>query len=89
MKRVAVLMVVLVIGLVPAAGAYASSLTSGHGGVSPAVTKTVAKPAAKPAQTVTATTLPFTGVSLGAFAVVGVLLVGLGVALRRTTRDSA
>jgi len=91
-------MVVVVFGLVPATGAFASSLTGGHGGVSPAVTKATksapkapaaAPTAASPAQTVPASTLPFTGLSLGAFALVGAFLIAVGLALRRTSRDSA
>jgi hypothetical protein len=69
-------------------GAVSDGGNSGGGGSSPANNSTPAAPAPSQVQAAPSSeaTLPFTGLDLGLLAVGGVLLVGVGVGLRRFAR---
>jgi hypothetical protein len=87
-RSAAVVMMVLALGLAPPALAEDGPTLNVYGGQAGVVQASVAKqggpPSAGPASSSTGT-LPFTGVELGLFALVGGALVGSGVGLRRLT----
>jgi hypothetical protein len=75
----AVLAALVLVVVIPAIASAASSSLDGYGGPGGATQTLVSDPAAKaPAQS-----LPFTGSDLLPTVVVGLLLVGLGVGMRR------
>jgi hypothetical protein len=88
LKRAFVIVAVVMTALALASGAFASSLTGGHGSTPKSSgtlgTKVTKKSPSKNA--VTAGTLPFTGVDLAAAAFGGFALLGVGFTLRRTSR---
>lgn len=103
MKRAIVTIAVAIAALALTSGAFASSLTSGHGSTPKSSATLGAKVAKKPAKqavkkavkkaaaakpVVKATTLPFTGIDLAAAAFGGTALLGVGFMLRRTSRQN-
>jgi hypothetical protein len=102
-KRASVILVIFAAALVFAASALAggSAVLSGHsstpnasatlGVQTPKTTKAKTKPSAT-APTIKSsspTTLPFTGTDLAFAALAGIVLVGAGAALRRSSRQSS
>jgi hypothetical protein len=91
MKRIANLMALLMaLTIVGSAAAGGSTIVNGYGGKAGAVVgKVVAKhvtPKHSTPAVHTGTTLPFTGLNLTVACLAGLVLVGLGVALVRTSR---
>lgn len=87
MKRVIVIIAVAVTALALASGAFASSLSSGHGSTPKSSRTLGAKVIKKTA--LKANTLPFTGVDLGVAALGGFALLGIGFTLRRSSRKAS
>jgi hypothetical protein len=97
LKRAIVTIAVAVAALALTSGAFASSLTSGHGSTPKSSATLGAKVTKKPAKhavkhvavkpAVKASTLPFTGIDLAAAAFGGSALIGVGFMLRRTSRQ--
>jgi hypothetical protein len=95
MTLIRVSLATVAIALLAAVPAYAggSTLNTGYGStpqnVAGAVAK-ISKPKAPSPTTVkTGSTLPFTGLDLGVFALAAVVLVGTGVAFRRIGRQNS
>ena len=93
MKRLALMMVVVALAFVAAAvPAYGQSAVSdaygGHGGGILGAVNSGGGNGSPPAQVETTSggSLPFTGLDLGLLAVGGIVLVGVGVGLRRVAR---
>lgn len=98
MKRLALITMVFAIAMLTAVPAYAQkSVGDGYGGLGAGAVNGVSKgggggsiagvTAAVPNQSSVATSsLPFTGLDIGLLAAGGIVLVGVGVGLRRFTR---
>jgi hypothetical protein len=94
MKRLALLMAVVAVALAVAAPAYAQNAVSDTyagkgGGIVGTVDSGSGPTASTPQQVQVASdngSLPFTGLDIGLLAVGGVMLVGVGVVLRRVAR---
>lgn len=96
MKRLALLMVVVALALVAAVPAYAQDATSDAyagkgGGIVGTVDSGNGPSASAPQQVKVASasdngSLPFTGFDIGLLAIGGIVLVGVGVGLRRFAR---
>jgi hypothetical protein len=94
MKRLALLMAVVAVALAIAAPAYAQNAVSDTyagkgGGIVGTVEGGKGPTASTPQQVVSSNesgSLPFTGLDIGLLAAGGVLLVGMGVVLRRFAR---
>lgn len=90
LKRILVILAVVAIGLVLAAAASGgNSIVNGHTPTPPASSNLGASGSNTPSGTGSSSpsgTLPFTGLDLGGIAIVGALLVGGGLILRRQSR---
>lgn len=89
MKRlIGLVMVIVVMALAPVAAAQSEDpAVNAYGGVAGEIQGTLDEPATEETQTVG--TLPFTGLDLALAGGAGILLLGLGIGLRRASRNTA